>query len=405
MIQVATKKESTGKKAPKEIIKTLNANVSRVDIFMPSANQFESIRNGQPVFHDIEANVHVIVIDSVIYSTPSRGLIYPKLLELIRRGLAGSEIPKLMKHCNDGPLSLKLGSTAADWTHTALTDKLSEFEKKCQGGFGTPKYLVATDFKTEKQFVNATECGYLSQKDYKHGTAKKYANGPVYYFAMENGFGPNDAELALNLGIKDTETLIFVLDGNFTSLAAAKEAEANGFTDNEIWNEAINLGCTTYDQYLAITEHDWPSLSDYNQAISFGFKEDETKLFNDLISVPHYKNYLNAIRNGCKASLHLFRTAAEMIDFQYEAGYDKYWKALILNHLRSVKGRNVSYEAIVAVANLDSHPFEEGNKSEVLNFLVTDDQVNEIGRAIPRDERFSLFKDRKQHQAILTSGE
>ena len=392
------------KKAPKEIIRSLTGSVSRVDIFMPSANQFESIRNGQPVFHDVAAGIHAIVIDSIIYSTPSRGLTYPNLLELIRRGLAGSEIPTLMKHCNDGPLSLGLSATAAEWTGTAHSDRLSILEVKCSGKFGTPQYLVATDFKTEKQFVHATECGYLSQKDYKRGTAKKYANGPVYYFALENGFGPNDAELALGLGIRDVETLTFVLDGDFTSLADAQNAKANGFTDNETWNEAIDLGCTTYEQYLAITEHDWPNLSDYKQAISFGFKEDETKLYNDLISVPHYVNYLEHIKEGCEASLHLFRTAAEMIDFQFEAGYDKYWKALILNHLRSVRGRTVSYEAIAAVAQLDEHPFQKGSKAEVLNFLVTDDQVNEIGRAIPRDEKFSLFKDREMHQAILTTG-
>lgn len=401
---MATKKKAPGKKTPKEIIKTLNGEISNVDIQIPSANEFESIRDGQPVFHDAANEIHAIVIDSIIYSTPSRGLSYPKLLELIRRGLGVSEMPYLMKHCNDGHFTIDIGGNAPSWTAVALNNRLTTLEKSCLGKFGSPQYLVSTDFKTENQFIRATESGYLSQKDFKHGTAEKYANGPVYYFAMEYGFEPNDAELALRMGIRDPETLEFVIVGDFTSREGAEAAKAAGFIDNETWQEAQNLGCSTHDQYVAITKHDWPTLSDYNQAKSYGFEEDEAKLYKDLIGVPHYANYLDHIDAGCSASLRVFRTAAEMIDFQHEAGYDTYWKALILNHLRSVKGKTVSYNDIMSVAELEEHPFETGTEAEVLRFLVEDDQVNEIGRAIPRDKKFSLFKNREMHQAIRTAG-
>ena len=389
------KKSENSEKKKRTVVVVKGAFSAKPDITIPSANEFESIRGDRAVIHDEVGKFHAIVIDGVTISTPDLDLNYTKLLELVDRGLATGVVPVALmfhdsKHADGKKLSL------AHWSMQMESIRSEE---------GGPEYLstnwlINTDFKSEKEYLEATHKGYLSKEDMEIGDKNGFLNGPIYYFGLHIGLGAKNSLRALDLGIGDLDLYQFTTKGKFSSRDEAVLARKKGFTNITEYEDAVNLGCNTKAQYDAIKTHNWPDLATFLRAEKNGFKPDESELYHMIVDTPHYQLYCDRIRtHNCGESLDLMRFHWKMVDFQYEAGYDKLWKAEVLDLLRSTKDRRVQYEHIVDIAKR-SHPFEGGTKAEALKFLLDDDQVNEIGRAIPRDKIFEFLKGRRRREPI-----
>ena len=389
------KKSGNSEKKKRVVVVVKGTFSAKPDITISSANEFESIRGDRPVIHDEVGKFHAIVIDGVTISTPDLDLNYTKLLELVDRGLATGVVPVALmfhdsKHADGKKLSL------AHWKMHMESIRSEE---------GGPEYLstnwlINTDFKNEKEYLEATHKGYLSKEDMEMGDEKGFLNGPIYYFGLHIGLDAKKSLRALDLGIGDLDLYYYTTKGKFSTRDEAMIAREKGFTKRTEYDDAVSLGCNTKAQYDAIKTHNWPDLATFLRAEKNGFEADESELYHLIVDTPHYQLYCDRIRtHNCGESLDIMRYHWKMVDFQYEAGYDKLWKAEVLDLLRSTKDRRVQYEHIVDIAKR-LHPFESGTKAEALKFLLDDDQVNEIGRAIPRDKIFEFLKGRQRKDSI-----
>ena len=66
------------------------------------------------------------------------------------------------------------------------------------------------------------------------------------------------------------------------------------------------------------------------------------------------------------------RNESNMIEFGYEAGYESFWQAEVLDYLRSAKGRVFLMKN--RRSRLKPHPFQNTTKAKVINFLINDEK-------------------------------
>lgn len=398
-------KEGTGKKPkkakeekPKPATQVSGrAYVSEGYIDLNSANHFEAIRGDRHVIHDKSSKYHIMVIEGVMYRTPDLGLDYANLLSLVKRGLATGEKPSYEQTAP---------STHKDGIAISKTAWNNKFENIRKSRKGTPKFLstewlFATDFKSESDFITATNKGYFSMKDYKAGEKDGFSNGPHFYFARQIGLDATQSMEALNLGLGNLDDYRFLKKGKFDTREQAQDARDKGFRFKKKYLAAMEMGCSSKDQYLAIVRHGWENLPSYKEAEKVGFKPNESELYKTIKETSTYNAYSNRIFSYSDSeALDIMRHYRSMVDFQYEAGYDKLWKAQVLDLLMSAKGKSVSYDDIFKKA-LEAHSFEgTATEAQVLDYLIHDDQANRLGRAIPRDKVFEFLKDRQRREPI-----
>ncbi len=72
----------------------------------------------------------------------------------------------------------------------------------------------STDFKSEADYIKATNKGYFSTKDYKAGEKDGFSNGPHFYFARQIGLDATQSLEALDLGLGDLDDYQFLKKGN-----------------------------------------------------------------------------------------------------------------------------------------------------------------------------------------------
>ena len=370
-----------------------------VDFCVQSANQFESIRYERPVIHDSVIKMHCIIVEGIILGTPDLGLDYPGLMQLIDRGLATGASPKALElHDVAGRHDRCIVTSQRAWNRAGEHYAI-QFGVKFRD-FLQPNWLLETDFFNESDYVKATQSGYFTKEDFDAGNKQGFANGPVYYFGREENLKPHEAEKALFMGIPNARMYRYVIKGKFTDIATAEAAYSKGFSTKKQYEEARTLGCETKDQYDAIKKHKWDDLATFKFAEKMGFEPTESLLYKSILDTPHYSLYKNEIWNdNCEECLELVRDSSDLIDFQHEAGYSSLWMARILDLLRSAPGKSASYASITECAT-QSHPFESVTKAIVQDFLINDDQVNGLGRAIPRDKTFKFEANRKREKPI-----
>jgi len=397
-------KDGTGKKSkkaneekPKPAIQVSGrAYVSEGYIDLNSANHFEAIRGDRHVIHDKSSKYHIMVIEGVMYRTPDLGLDYADLLSLVNRGLATGEKPSYEQ---TAPSTHKAGVAASK---TSWNNKLENIRKSRKGNpaYLTTEWLFGTDFKSESDYITATNLGYFSTKDFKTGEKEGFSNGPHFYFAREIGLDAAKSLEALNFGLDNLPDYEFVKKGKFNTKEQAFDARDKGFTQKKKYLEAMKMGCSSKDQYLAIVKYGWKDLASFQKAENVGFEPNEAELYETITSTDHYEDYCSAILRGDVEALDIMRHYRSMVDFQHEAGYDKLWKAEVLDLLMSAKGESVSYDDIFKKA-LETHSFEgTATEAQVLDYLIHDDQANRLGRAIPRDKVFEFLKSRERREPI-----
>lgn len=395
-------KEGTGEEAKEEKPKptvqvTGRSYFSEGWIELDSANHFEAIRGDRHVIHDPYAESHVMVIEGIMYRTPDLGLDYVDLLSLVNRGLATGEVPTYEQ---TAPSTHKdgIGISKIAWNN-----KLENLRKSRKGNptYLSTEWLFSTDFKSESDYIKATNKGYFSTKDYKAGEKEGFSNGPHFYFARQIGLDATQSLEALDLGLGDLDDYQFLKKGKFETREQAQDARDKGFKFKKKYLKAMEMGCNSKDQYLAIVKHGWESLSTFMEAENAGFKPNEAELYDLINETGHYERYYDAIfTNNDFEALDIMRHYRSMVDFQHEAGYDKLWKAEVLDLLMSAEGKSVSYDDIFKKA-LEAHSFEgTATETEVLDYLIYDDQANRLGRAIPRDKVFEFLKSRERREPI-----
>ena len=388
------------KKTPKPVIQVNGRAYASDDwVELKSANHFEAIRGDRHVICDQAAKHHVIVIEGVMYKTPSLGLDYVDLLSLVKRGLATGEKPA----CEQVVDSLHSDGVAL--SKQAWNNKFENLRKSRKGNpnYLSTAWLFATDFKSESDYIAATNKGYFSTKDYKAGEKEGFENGPHLYFARQIGLDATKSLEALNLGLGDLNGYQFLKKGKFDNREQAQDARERGFRFKKKYLDAMDMGCNSKDQYLAIVKHGWENLSAFKEAEKVGFSPKESELYKTIKETPIYRAYSNRIFSYSDVqALDIMRHYRTMVDFQHEAGYDKLWKAEVLDLLRSAEGKSVSYGDIFKVA-LETHSFEgTATEAQVLEYLIHDDQANKLGRAIPRDKVFEFLKSRQRREPIET---
>lgn len=387
------------KKIPKPVTQVIGRVYAETFVELKSANQFEAIRGERHVIRDPVTKHHVIVIEGVMYKTPSLSLDYVDLLSLVKRGLATGEKPTYLD---------EVDSEHRDGVALSNQAWNNKFENLRRSRKGNPSYLstewlFATDFKSESDYITATNKGYFSTKDYKAGEKGGFANGPHLYFARQIGLDAKQSLEALNLGLGDLDDYQFLKKGKFDNREQAQDARDKGFKFKKKYLDAMDMGCNSKDQYLAIVKHGWENLSAFKEAEKVGFTPKESKLYKTIKETPIYNAYSNRIFSHSDVqALDIMRHYRTMVDFQHEAGYDKLWKAEVLDLLMSAEGKSVSYGGIFEVA-LETHSFEgTATETQVLEYLIHDDQANKLGRAIPRDKVFEFLKSRERREPIET---
>lgn len=387
------------KKTPKPVTQVIGRVFAETFVELKSANQFEAIRGERHVIRDLTTKHHVIVIEGVMYKTPSLGLDYVDLLSLVKRGLATGEKPTYEQ---------ALDSSHSDGVALSKRAWNNKFENLRRSRKGNPSYLstewlFATDFKSESDYITATNKGYFSTKDYNAGEKGGFVNGPHLYFARQIGLDAKQSLEALNLGLGNLDDYQFLKKGKFDNREQAQDARDKGFRLKKKYLAAIEMGCNSKEQYLAIVKHGWENLGAFKEAERVGFKSNEAELYKTIKETPIYRAYSNRIFSYTdEEALDIMRHYRTMVDFQHEADYDKLWKAEVLDLLRSAKGKSVSYDDIFKKA-LEPHSFEgTATKAEVLEYLIHDDQANKLGRAIPRDKVFEFLKSRQRREPIET---
>ena len=389
----------TKKKIPKPVTQVNGRVYAETFVELKSANQFEAIRGERHVIRDPATKHHVIVIEGVMYKTPSLGLNYVDLLSLVKRGLATGEKPTYLD---------EVDSEHSDGVALSNQAWKNKFENLRRSRKGNPSYLstewlFATDFKSESDYITATNKGYFSTKDHKAGVKGGFANGPHLYFARQIGLDAKKSLEALNLGLGDLDDYQFLKKGKFDDRVQAQDARDRGFRLKKKYLAAMEMGCNSKDQYLAIVKHGWENLSAFKEAERVGFSPKESELYKTIKETPIYHAYsLRIFSHSDVQALDIMRHYRTMVDFQHEAGYDKLWKAEVLDLLMSAEGKSVSYGGIFEVA-LETHSFEgTATEAQVLEYLIHDDQANKLGRAIPRDKVFEFLKSRQRREPIET---
>ena len=376
-------------------------------ILVLSGNDFESIRNDRHIVR-IERSFDgrrynelyfCIIIDGMMYATPTLNLEYQQLMQLIKRGLAlGDKLPKFN--------TSKHGAGFDRFRN----EKLQQFRASipAKPNWGEPAWLISTDFQSEKDFLEASELGYFSKKDLTAGKKLGFENAFQYFFGQHHKIDAKQTADMINYGIADLESYNFTKKGGFESLKEADKAKKLGFTKAKIYHKAMEGGFANKDQYDAVTKHKWKDLATYKEAMSYKFDIEEKQFYEKIKSEPQFKIYWNQMVSLSRLAgyetkqvelIDFIRNESNMIEFGYEAGYESFWQAEVLDYLRSAKGRSVSYEKIVEVA-LKPHPFQNTTKAKVINFLINDDEVNTLGRAIPRDSKFSFDRDRTKVDSV-----
>lgn len=381
--------------AIKEILVEVAGNLtSTTHITIDSGNDFEKIREDRPVIYDKNQRRHVVVREGVAFCTPDRGLPYSGLMDLISRGLAVEAPPQIKKQEdreNDRhSISFEAWNKKLDrLKHTRKIDS-----------FLSSEWLLKTDFKSEKEYFDATTQGYFSSRDFKAGTKGGFSCGPVYYLAKEMKLDAEKVVEAMKYGISDSVFLDYLLEGGFEDRHQAENAKERGFSTFDEMKEAEKLGCNTKDQMTAIKKHGWPDLPTFQSAERMGFRSDELDLFIEVRDNKDYSEYWNHIsRYSDEGALSIMRTTRKLVDFQIACGYEELWQAAVLDYLHSAKGNSVAFSEVLAVSNIP-HPFEECDENKVQEFLINDDHVNKLGRAIPRDRFFEFGKGRKVKESI-----
>ena len=375
-------------------------------IIVPSGNDFESIRNDRHIVrikHNLDGRrtslYFCIIIDGMMYATPTLNLEYQQLMQLIKRGLAlGDKLPKFDtgKH-----------GVGFDRFHN---QKLQQFQASipAKPKWGEPAWLISTDFQSEKDFIEASELGYFSKKDFTAGQKLGFENAYQYFFGQHHKIDAKQTADMINYDIANLENYNFTKKGGFESLKEADKAKKLGFTKAKIYHKAMEGGFANKDQYDAVTKHKWKDLATYKEAMSYKFDIEEKQFYEKIKTEPQFKIYWNQMVSLSRIAgyetkqvelIDFIRNESNMIEFGYEAGYEFFWQAEILDYLRSAKGRSVTYEKIVEVA-LKPHPFQNTTKAKVINFLINDDEVNTLGRAIPRDSKFSFDRDRTKVDSV-----
>jgi hypothetical protein len=387
------------KKIPKPVTQVTGRVFAETFVELKSANQFEAIRDERHVIRDQVAKHHVIVIEGVMYKTPSLGLDYVDLLSLVKRGLATGEKPTYEREVNSEH------SDGVALSKQAWNNKFENLRKSRKGNpsYLSTEWLFATDFKSESDYITATNKGYFSTKDHKAGEKGGFANGPHLYFARQIGLDAKQSLEALNLGLGDLDDYQFLKKGKFDNREQAQDARERGFRFKKKYLAAMEMGCNSKDQYLAIVKHGWENLGAFKEAENVGFKPKEAELYKTIKETPIYRAYSNRIFSYSDVeALDIMRHYRTMVDFQHEAGYDKLWEAEVLDLLMSAEGKSVSYGDIFKVA-LETHSFEgTATEAQVLEYLIHDDQANKLGRAIPRDKVFEFLKSRQRREPIET---
>lgn len=279
-------KEGTGKKSKKAKEEKPNpavqvsgrAYVSEGYIDLNSANHFEAIRGDRHVIHDKSSKYHIMVIEGVIYRTPDLGLDYADLLSLVNRGLATGEKPTYEQ---TAPSTHRDGIAISE---RAWNNKFENIRKSRKGNpsYLSTEWLFATDFKSESDYITATNKGYFSMKDYKAGEKGEFSNGPHFYFARQIGLDATESMETLNLGIGNLDDYRFLKKGKFDTREQAQDARDKGFRFKKKYLAAMEMGCSSKDQYLAIVKHGWENLPSFKEAEKVGFKPNESELYRSL---------------------------------------------------------------------------------------------------------------------------
>ena len=387
---------------PDKTITVIDGQLRGVDssIIVPSGNDFESIRNDRHIVrinHNLDGSrttsYFCIIIDGMMYATPTLNLEYRQLMQLIKRGLAlGDKLPKLEM--------VKHGEKFDIFRNQELADNRRSIPH--EPVWGTPVWLISTDFQSEKDFLDASELGYFSKSDYNTGQKLGFKNAFQYFFGRYHKIDSEQTADMVKFGIADLESYNFTKKGGFSGIREANKAKKLGFRKAKIYQKAIDGGFENKDQYDAVTKHKWKDLATYKEAMSYKFDIKEKHFYEKVKTEPQFKTYWNQMislaRIGRSETLRVnlidfVRKESDMIEFGYEAGYESFWQAEVLDYLRSAKGKSVTYEKIVELA-LKPHPFQKTAEAQVIDFLIHDDDINALGRAIPRDSKFSFDKER-----------
>lgn len=398
-----------GEKTKKRITVIDGVLVGEAPIFViQSGNDFESIRGDKHITRITDRRLigaaqpfFTITIEGTVYATPTLGLEYHHLMQLIKRGLAlGDKLPKFDNAKHGGKFDIFRNT------------EMEKFRKSIPGepDWGTPAWLINTDFQSEKDFLEASELGYFLKKDFTAGQKLGFKNAFQYFFGQQHKITAEQTADMVKFGIADLEDYNFTKKGGFSGIREANKAKKLGFKKAKIYQKATDAGFENKEQYDAVTKHKWEDLATYKEAIKFKFDIKEKQFYEKVKLEPAFNPYWNHIVNLASGHygrdekrqidlIDFIRNESNMIEFGYEAGYEFFWQAEVLDYLRSAKGRSVAYEKIVEIA-LKPHPFQKTTESKVIDFLINDDEVNTLGRAIPRDSKFSFDRDRTKVDSV-----
>ena len=296
-----------------------------------SGNDFESIRGDRHITRIMEkrlvgapTNYFTITIDGTVYATPTLGLEYHHLMQLIKRGLAlGDKLPKFDHAKHGGKF---------DIFHNTEMEK---FRKSIPGEpvWGTPAWLINTDFHSEKDFVDASELGYFSKKDFTAGQKLGFKNAFQYFFGQNHKINAEQTADMVKFGIADLEDYNFTKKGGFSGIREANKAKKLGFRKAKIYHKATEGGFENKEQYDAVTKHKWKDLATYKEAMKFKFDIKEKQFYEKVKHEPAFNPYWSHIVNLASGHygrdpkrqtnlIDFIRNEADMIEFGYEAGYE-----------------------------------------------------------------------------------
>ena len=100
---------------------------------------------------------------------------------------------------------------------------------------------------------------------------------------------------SLNLGIGNLDDYRFLKKGKFDTREQAQDARDKGFRFKKKYLAAMEMGCSSKDQYLAIVKHGWENLPSFKEAEKVGFKPNESELYKIIKETSIYNAYSSRI--------------------------------------------------------------------------------------------------------------
>ena len=253
---------------------------------------------------------------------------------------------------------------------------------------GTPDEIVDLlqhGFQSLDHVRMAKKNGDLNSKDF-------YAMLPM--IGKKKGTLSWDAALKLKekYGSSDLVECQAAKKGGFPSLDDMRQAKNLGFEKYNIWQDAINRGCSNKDEYDLLTEHGWPSLNDYHDARNQGFGEDEAELFDW-----KNRNNLGSFDAVGVSWLRAHDWAQDIIESQGSNGVNQPWSVWMYHFINTCGHHRINLMWLSKQINQENLPNQW--RSNYGTFSTTADDLsnlflkapyNSIGQFTPHTMEYSI---------------